>query len=50
MLNPCLLRVRSADMFVSRLHPATCEEDLVKCIDTMKSDIDIKDVMCSLLG
>jgi len=29
------------------LHPATCEEDLAKCVDTMKGNIDVKAVMCT---
>jgi len=41
--------VRSVDIFVSRLHPATCEEDLVKCVDTMKGNIDVKAVMFTRL-
>ena len=41
--------VRTVDIFVSRLHPATCEDDLVKCVDSMKGDIDVKDVVCTRL-
>jgi len=41
--------VRSVDIFVSRLHPATTDEKLTECVNAMKGDIDVKDVVFSRL-
>jgi len=36
--------VRTVDIFVSRLHPTTTEDELAQCVDAMKGDIDVKQV------
>ena len=41
-----IFRKYVGDKIIS-LHPATCEEDLAKCVDTMKGNIDVKAVMCT---
>ena len=44
-----VVTVRSVDIFVSRLHPATTDEELTECVNAMKGDIDVKDVVFSRL-
>ena len=41
--------VRTVDVFVSRLHPATVDEDLLHCVDVMKDKVNILDVTCTRL-
>jgi len=41
--------VRTVDVFVSRLHPATVDEDLLHCVDVMKDKVNIFDVTCTIL-
>jgi len=41
--------VRTVDVFVSRLHPATVDEDLLQCVDVMKDKVNILDVTCTRL-
>ena len=41
--------VRTVDVFVSRLHPATVDEDLIHCVDVMKDKVNILDVTCKKL-
>ena len=40
---------RTIDVFVSRLHPATTEEDLTECVNDIKDDIDVKEMACTRL-
>ena len=41
--------VRTVDVFVSRLHPATTDEELTECVSAMKDNIDVKQVVCTRL-
>ena len=41
--------VRTVDIFVSRLHPATVDEDLVQCVATMKDKVDVLELNCCKL-
>ena len=40
---------RTIDVFVSRLHPATTEEDLTECVNDTKDDTDVKEMACTRL-
>lgn len=41
---------RKVDIFVSRLHPHTVANELVDCIDTIKGDIDVRNITCVKLN
>jgi len=41
--------VRTVDVFVSQLHPATMDEDLFHCVEAMNDKVKILDVTCSRL-
>jgi len=40
---------RTVDIFISRLHPATCPEDIQHCIADILPDISIDDLLCTRL-
>ena len=42
--------VRTVDIFVSRLHPSTAGSELVDCVNTVKGDLNVKDVKCEKLS
>jgi len=41
-----VMTVRTVDVFVSRLHPTTTDEELTQCVSAMKDNIDVKQVEC----
>ena len=41
--------MRTVDIFVSRLDPATAESDLVDCVKSAKGNVNITDIQCQEL-
>ena len=42
--------VRTVNIFVSRLHPSTAGSELVDCVNTVKGDLNVKDIKCEKLS
>lgn len=41
--------VRTVEIFVSRLHPATARNELVDCVNTIKGDLVVQNIECEKL-
>lgn len=41
---------RHVDIFVSRLHPHTASSELTDCVDTVKGDPVVHDVVCNTVS
>ena len=41
---------RHVDIFVSRLHPHTASSELTDCVNTVKGDLVVHDVVCNKLN